>query len=254
MKEVTRSTIKWIAMITMFIDHLRWTVVLGSGTYMNVFRQVLFGIGRLAFPLFGFLLVDGFYRTRSREKFFIRLFIMACLSEVPYDMMRFHHMLTFEKQNVMWTLLFAFGAMWLIEGIRDKFKEKKRFCYLLQALVSVTALAFGYLAHTDYGYIGVATVLMIYFCKKAEPMFPVGFPIRADMMGYIAAVMLLLASNEWEITALPGIFLIWNYHGKPGIKIPKVVGYGFYPVHMLLLLTIGGLIYPKLNIISMFRL
>lgn len=241
-------------MITMFIDHTRATLFLGSSRTMEITRQVIYGIGRLAFPLFVYLLVDGFYRTRSRERFFARLLIFAAISEVPFDLHRFHRILSFDKQNVMWTLLFGFGAIWLIEGIRENFKEKARLAILLQVLVSLVAVAFGYFAHTDYGYVGVGCVLIMYFCRKAEPLFPVGYPVRADMMGYIAGVMLLLIVNEMEITALLGILLLWNFKGKPGPRIPKPIGYGFYPLHLLLLLTIGGLIYPQYNIISMLHL
>jgi len=252
-KEVNRSTVKWIAIITMFIDHTRLTLFTANTQTMAIVRQIIYGIGRLAFPLFVYLLVDGFYRTRSREKFFVRLFIFAALSEVPFDLMRFHKLLSFDKQNVMWTLLFGFGAMWVLEGVRKNFKEKKRLCLLMQVLVSLVAIVFGYMAHSDYGYVGVACVLTVYFCRKAENMFPAGYPIRADMMGYIAAVMLLLIVNEMEIVALLGMLLIWNYHGKPGQRIPMLISYGFYPLHILLLLTAGGLIHPQANIISMLH-
>lgn len=254
MKEISRTSIKWVAMATMFIDHLRFLLTSEKTMSAEIISTCLFGLGRLAFPLFAYLLVDGFFRTRSKERFFVRLFVFAVISEVPFDLMRSAKLLDFSKQNVMWTLLFGFGAMWLLEGIRKTFEERKRFCILMQALVSVVAMVFGFLAHTDYSYVGVACVLTIYFCRKAEHMFPAGFPIRADMMGYIAGVMLLLINSEMEMTALFGLLLIWNFHGKAGERIPKFFGYGFYPLHMLLIVVIRGLLFPNLNFLSLLHL
>ena len=254
MKEVTRSTIKWVAMLTMLIDHTRFTLVLANTMQARVIRECVMCVGRIAFPLFGFLLVDGFFRTRSKADYFLRIFISALISEVPYDLMRDRMPICNGHQNVLWTLLFAFGAMWISEAVMERYrdrKDKRVQCILLLALISVAACALAYVVHTDYGLYGVGAILIMFYCKIIERKMPGGFPISANIAGYMAGVMLLVAVSEYEVVALTGLILIRHYKGHPGKKIPMDISYGFYPLHILVLLLASGLIYPQLNIFKL---
>ena len=80
--------------------------------------------------------------------------------------------------------------------------------------------------------------------------------IESAFMTLPGLVALIYRENVWWsyfLVALLGMLLIWNYHGKPGQRIPMLISYGFYPLHILLLLTAGGLIHPQANIISMLH-
>lgn len=119
------STLKWIALLTMLIDHMG-AVLLECGvvqaynlnlptafsyeTSLFFFQadRIIRQIGRISFPIFCFLLVEGFHYTSNRKKYALRLFLFALLSEIPFDLALQGTVLEFGYQNVMFTLLFGF--------------------------------------------------------------------------------------------------------------------------------------------------
>lgn len=109
-RKVSGSTLKMVGVITMFIDHLGLAVIGrmirsgGQPDYLHSVYSVMRWIGRLAFPIFCFLLVEGFARTRNRAKYLLRLGIFALISEVPYDLAFRATVLEFDHQNVYFTL------------------------------------------------------------------------------------------------------------------------------------------------------
>lgn len=131
------SALKWIAVITMFIDHIG-AVILEKGVILAYNRQLpsalsydtsLFlsqidrifrQIGRISFPIFCFLLVEGFFHTSNRLRYALRLALFAFLSEIPFDLAFRGCILEFSYQNVIFTLLFGFLTMWAMEKVREK--------------------------------------------------------------------------------------------------------------------------------------
>ncbi|MBR3039406.1 MAG: hypothetical protein IKI20_01935 [Lachnospiraceae bacterium] len=245
MKEVGRSTIKWVAIVTMLIDHIRFTLIPTSPQWAGILNTAFSCIGRIAFPLFAYLLADGFLRTRSRQNYFLRLLIFAFVSEVPYDMMRDGKYLSFSHQNVIFTLLISFAAMWVVSLFREMefFKERKNLRFFCEAAVCILAIVAAHYSHSDYGYIGVMTVLICFYGMLIAKDNPAIAVFRPDLIAFAGGVCMLTALDETEIVALTGGFLIWAYHGKTGVKVPKVVSYGFYPLHMLLLVMLRIWIY-----------
>lgn len=129
---LTSGALKWIALITMFIDHIG-AIILEKGAisaynqglpsafsydtsvFLSKLDFFIRQIGRISFPIFCFLLVEGFYHTSNRKKYALRLFLFACISEIPFDLCFRGKILEFSYQNVMFTLLIGFLTMWAIE-------------------------------------------------------------------------------------------------------------------------------------------
>lgn len=129
-KGLTGATLKLIACITMFIDHSaaiileRYldTLAPDSSEYWSVYGidLLLRLIGRIAFPIFVFMLIEGFTHTRCKWKYALRLFIFALVSEIPFNLGFKNQMFTFAYQNVMFTLLIGFLGIWFIDVIKEK--------------------------------------------------------------------------------------------------------------------------------------
>lgn len=138
---ITGSTLKIIAMITMLIDHIGATIVLQlvqrnsdnfdafgnvRMTGMVILYYVLRGIGRLAFPIFIFLLLEGFQYTHNRFLYIGRLLLFAIISEIPFDLavnlstnsILKGHVLEFASQNVFFTLAIGMIVLTVLEGLR----------------------------------------------------------------------------------------------------------------------------------------
>lgn len=113
-KGVSSSTLKITAVTAMVIDHAAAVIllrVLLADGYVNMAQegvlyvayQVMRGIGRVGFPVFCFLLVEGFQRTRDVRKYALRLAAFALISEIPFDL-AVCGQLTWRTQNVYFTL------------------------------------------------------------------------------------------------------------------------------------------------------
>lgn len=240
------STIKIIAIISMFIDHFAATILArgieaNGGTVVLSFSNgipepivfvyfVMRLIGRLGFPIFIFLLVEGFQHTRNRWKYLLRLFLFALVSEIPFDLafnisrtrLLQGTFIEFGYQNVFFTLaigmltIICMDLVWntsLPKGVR----------VILQFPIMVTGAILAELLQTDYGAAGVLAIAMMYFCRNLKPV-----------LGSLFTCLVLVITNFFEITAFFILIPIANYNGKRGLNL-KYVFYAFYPVHLLLL-------------------
>lgn len=225
------SALKIIAIVAMLIDHigavvlyhayLTAPVTMGTPAY-DAYRVygVLRFIGRIAFPIFCFLLVQGFLHTSNKRKYAIRLLIFAFISEIPFDLAVFDELFSFKSQNVFFTLLIGFCVIWLIEKFEDK-------VLLLPVFVGIGMLL-AHLLATDYSYWGVALIAIFYYCRY--------WPIAQTIGGSI----LLL----WELPAVLAFIPINMYNGKRGLSL-KYFFYIFYPAHLLMLTLIRYLIFKR---------
>ena len=175
--------------------------------------QVLRFIGRIAFPIFCFLLVQGFIHTSNKRNYAIRLFVFALISEIPFDIAVYDAFFTLDAQNIFFTLLIGFLVIWLIDKWEDKI-------YLHIIFIGLGM----YLAHllaTDYSYWGVALITAFYYFRA--------WPVLQTISGSL----LLL----WEAPAIIAFIPINMYNGKRGLSL-KYFFYLFYPVHLALLALI----------------
>ncbi|MCD8073637.1 MAG: conjugal transfer protein TraX [Lachnospiraceae bacterium] len=224
------STLKLIAIITMFIDHTGATVIrsliaLSASASNTALRSTWIraynlsrDIGRLAFPIFCFLLVEGFVHTRNPRKYAGRLFVFALISEIPFDIALKGSWFYPDKQNVYFTLLIG---LLVLMGIRQITDDGKR-----PILLSVLPIALGMFValkmDTDYNYKGVFLIAVLYLTRQVR---------LYQCIGGAAAI-------AWELPAPLAFIPIWFYNGKRGISL-KYFFYWFYPVHLMLLYVIN---------------
>lgn len=238
---MTGAGLKWLAMGTMLIDHIA-AVVLASAwglsvdfTDLGAVSQALAAggplalytlmrlVGRLAFPIFCFLLVEGLVHTRSRARYLRNLLLLAVASEVPFDLAVHAVPWNVQSQNVLWTLVLGFLACTALDAAErlagTALDERARIVLQLAAvLVLMAAASF---LHTDYDLFGVLLIVLLYlFRAERRPQCVCGAIVCA-----------------WEWTAPLAFLAIWHYNGRRG-RQPKWLFYAFYPVHLLLLVAI----------------
>jgi len=149
--------------------------------------------GRLAFPIFAFLAVEGYFHTRSFKRYALRMLLFAVLSEVPFDLMYGGTVFYPVHQNVIWTLLLGLLGIRLMEAARAK---GKRWLYVLTcAAVVVLGFALGTLGMVDYYGCGRADGVCLLLFPRAEVVVPAraargavlaqrGGARRADVSGH----------------------------------------------------------------------
>ena len=235
---ITGSTLKIIAIVIMLVDHVgavileRFPIV---GTPLYTVDTILRSVGRLAFPIFCFLLVEGFIYTHDRAKYAVRLFVFALISEIPFDIAVTGKLINLSYQNVFFTLLAGFLTICVLDEVKRRefnFSSPKVETVLrlvFTVLITAAGMAAAYLLKTDYSFAGVLTIVVMYGIKERKP----------ESMFCGCAV--LTAYKFSEAFAFLNIFLIKMYNGKRGLKL-KYIFYVFYPAHLLVLYCIARLL------------
>lgn len=226
--------LKIIACISMLFDHLGY-VFYGKVSWMNC-------IGRLAFPIFAFLVTEGYVHTKNLKKYILRMFIFALISQIPF--MLFCSIFSTAKEfNVIFTLLFGL----IVITIFDKYNK---------ILGVISAVILGLVAEYfkfDYGIYGVSIILIFYIFKNNIKYLSFFF-ILATICRYIFFVIplakygLIIFLNYLPLyiflccSTLCSLMLIIFYNKEQGKKL-KYLFYIFYPAHLLLLYLIFTIIY-----------
>lgn len=219
-----QEDIKIIACLCMLIDHIG--IIFFSD--VNLFRI----IGRVAFPIYCFLLTEGFAHTHDKRKYGLRLLIAAAVSEIPYDLASFGQIIP-ARCSVMVTLLLGFAALWLAEHVQPSCKG-----VLFMGLMALCVLAADRV-RSDYGGRGVLMVLL--FAATADLprknlwRFTLFVPLCFWMRGF--SVKLWGLSVPVELFAVLSLPFIACYNGKKRSHSAAVsrIFYGFYPGHLLAL-------------------
>ena len=224
------SVLKLLAVILMLIDHTGAVIVSRCpqvalltflGKTLTLYRLMRF-LGRMAFPLFCFLLVEGFSHTHDRRRYALRLGAFAMLSEVPFDLAILGKTLEWTHQNVFITLCLGVLGLWALESFRGQGGK------LLLSLAGLFLVAL--LSRCDYGVKGFGFVLLLYLLRER--------PISRAVLG--AGYL----SSTWQagLAFVPMAF----YNGRRGFirgKGLQLAFYLFYPLHLLLLFLLKGLLF-----------
>ena len=220
--------LKLIAACTMFIDHMGYTLFPGV--------MWLRCIGRVAFPIFCFLIAEGCVHTHDRKKYALRLLVFALLSEIPFNLMTGRAVWNPYDQNVLWTLLLGAAVCWLIDGA---LKRRTAPAFVLTGAAMVAAFWLLEVFCTDYGGWGMLLVAMFYGVRRAP--YGQAAKMAAQAVGLAFFCIGVMGGVTIELWALTALVPIWLYNGQRGFS-HKAVQYGFYafyPLHILILSLIA---------------
>ena len=191
--------------------------------------------GRLAFPLFAFIAVEGYLHTSDLKKYIKRLIIFGLISQVPF--MLFRSLIGPKLMiNIMFTLLLGILAILSFDKMKNKY---------LGILISIALIIIGQVIHVDYGWYGVGLVFLIFLTKKNKLIFFISYILYTLLYYFIGYIKLDFHFIKYYITfiltsTLP-IILMLLYNGKQGYKM-KYFYYWFYPVHMLVIYCVSKFI------------
>lgn len=231
---MTSFVLKIIAIISMLIDHV-------GGAYFNNISWMNL-IGRIAFPIFAFQISEGYIHTQNLKKYFLRLFLFALISQIPFSL--FTSLFSENVSlNIFFTLFVGLLAIFAYDRITSdniKLIENKNINkYINQTFGIFIAILLGVLAEVcnfDYGFFGVTIIFLFYLFKNVKVYMVLSY-IIACILKYSTQII-LHGYNIWYVllgifTAMPIIF-ICLYNKKQGKKM-KYFLYLFYPIHLLIL-------------------
>ena len=244
---LTGSTLKWIAVSAMFINHFGDIVL--EGVIMNApysaFTDAQFhiiiscyekfhAVGRISMPVFCFLIAEGFFCTKDVHQYLKRLSLFAVISEIPYDLAFGSSAFDPAQQNVYFTL--AGGLLTLMA--MERYKEQKAVVFAAPVLMAAAA----YFLKFDGGYYGI--LMMALFSLLRERRLAKCIAVFALQIAITAVFCEAFDLNQ-ILAALPLVF-IYFYNGRRGMKL-KYFFYLFYPCHLLALA-----LFTKLAVIPAF--
>ncbi len=211
----------------MVLDHIKYAIPQTN----HFITQYL---GRMAFPLFAFLVGEGYCHTSNLKKYYQRLILFAIISQLPF--MLFRTLVgQWKMLNILFTLLFGLVAITLW----DKLSKKNGLSIHALILIMIGLLLFGRVINVDYGWYGILSVFVLYRLRDKKVIRILGFAILTGIYYYPRILVNASLSNfiSYFCTVLPTILLLF-YNGKLGKKT-KYGYYIFYPAHMLLLYAIS---------------
>ncbi len=230
--------LKIIAVVSMLLDHVAWVL------YPQ--NMLLHDIGRLAFPIFAFLLVEGFFGTKNVRKYEIRLLVFALVSEIPFDLAFSDTAFDFSYQNVFFTLLIGLVMLDVITAVRKRVPQDT-YGIILELVILVAFAALAFLVKSDYGAGGV---LIIYCFYRFRDMHVIKY-----ILFTLILLLLYARTTPYELYALFAIIPLLLYNGQrgfskirgpyggtkrgPGYQVVRYAFYLFYPVHLIILYGIA---------------
>lgn len=218
-KILSGSALKTIAILTMLTDHIGFHVVgplCTENASLSPLYDVLRTIGRIAFPIYCFLLTEGFTHTRDRKKYGINLLAFALISELPWNLVHAGDII-YPAQNVFFTLFLGYLGMCAIEYLENM--------SIKQSAALIGLLLVSFFIHADYGISGYGFIIALYALRNSKA-------IQA-----ITCTCIIPSGLKGGLAFIP----INMYNGKRGFikgKAAKYFFYAFYPIHLAVLFFI----------------
>lgn len=220
--------LRFIALLAMFADHAGLALFPSVGAFRC--------IGRLAFPIYCFLLTQGFLHTRDVRAYGRRLLLVAILSEIPFDLLIFGKTACAIEQNVLFSLLLSLLSLIAADSLRTRPKT---------ALFALAALALcAMAARVSFGWLGIALCLCVYFANGNRRRMALS--MGACQLTYTASLALSGVTRSWVLVSLYALFalpLLMGYNGRrgPHAKPLAFLFYAAYPLHLIALIVLRAM-------------
>ena len=211
------SVLKWIAVITMIIDH--------AGEVLFPEYEILRLIGRISFPIFAFLLAEGYKHTSSVKKYLLRLFIMALVSEVPFDYCLHGTYFFTTHQNIFFELSLGLVTIYLLD--REYVIRKHDITIISRILIVIASALAAYFLSFDFRYAGILIIVAMYYIRDYYRLFaPAIFVIYLCVYGLFNALFAIIP-----------LLMIYFYNGKRGrsADVLRWAFYIIYPLHLIII-------------------
>ena len=226
----------------MFVDHLAVALRLGGILPYGTLYRIMRDFGRIAFPIYGLMIVEGVLHTSNKWKYLLRLFVFALLSELPFDLALRGKMFVWDHQNVYFTLILGLLIMLVLQwGSRLQGWRQVSGWGLAAAMAAGFALLSGKVLHFDYGISGIIMLsvqgILVAPLHEIRKWIPWENCLRCFFTAAAVLLMTPFTSNT-EYFALFALIPIAFYNGENGsFRKPavKYAFYAFYPLHLLVL-------------------
>lgn len=212
------AQLKYIAMLSMLIDHLNKALIYPylNGGFLGQVSDLFDILGRIAYPLFAFFLVEGFFQTKSRGKYLLYLLGFGMIAEVPFDLFSTAKWFEPNWNNIMFTFAMVLVTLWCIDVLKEKLPRAA--WYLLSFVIVGAMCLVSMLSGVDYEYHAILTGYFFYIFHEKYPL----------------AIPFCFLSMYKEPWSLLGFALTLTYNGERG-RQHKLLNYAFYPAHLLIL-------------------
>lgn len=224
---MTSTILKWIALFTMIIDHI--------GLLFFPGYTILRIIGRLSFPIFAFLLAQGYSHTHSKFQYILRLGLFAIIAEIPYDLCFHRTAFYWDSQSILVELFIGFLALICLEQTL-----RRNYLWIFGC---VLALLLSLVANASYGIYGILIIMAFYAFRKTRGADMLAFlgltyvfyGITSYSLAFLGESYSILQLNSVQMYACMAAVPLAIYNGKLGKKPSKWMFYIVYPVHLLVL-------------------
>lgn len=225
-QKLNGNILKIIAVISMTIDHM------GLLLFNN--NLIMRSIGRLAFPIFGFMIAEGCFYTKNKLSYFLKIFILGVLCQIVYY---------FSEESLYFGILITFSfSILTIYSYQNAFENdrvevKNVFLFILMLCVDFLVCVIfpmifdevGFMV--DYGIFGVLFPLLAYIGRKKK----YGIPLMA-----LGLILICFTDSSWyQWFSLLALIFLAIYSGKRGKLGWKYFFYIYYPVHLVVIWLIS---------------
>ncbi len=208
---MSRNMLRYIAMLTMLLDHISVLFLTPNSISYMILR---YGFGRLAYPIFGILLIEGMFKINHPARHLIWLLICAILTEPAYDLVAFGMPIARDGQNILW--------LYLLVALFITTLRKNRYLSILPAIAACIICAFFHVEYGLFGAIGMlAAAIMIY--------------LNNPLASACLVIGLFEVLENGHITALLPALICLAYHPEKSCPRHRILFYAYYPAHLYIL-------------------